>query len=89
MIDEVLWFMPGRDGKRPDDPQVAGEPHRFVRSDMAYLEYSERRRGLLGGLDRLGRRPLLERPRQHGLARHRNVLERFRDRPRGQSPSDE
>jgi len=40
MVDEVLWFIAGRDGgKRPDDPQVEGEPHRFVRSDMAYLEY--------------------------------------------------
>ena len=39
MVDERLWFAPGRDGVRPDDPQVAGRPHRFVRADMAYLEY--------------------------------------------------
>ena len=39
MMDERLWFAPGRDGARPDDPQVAGRPHRFVRADLAYLEY--------------------------------------------------
>ncbi len=39
MIDERLWFMAGRDGAKPDDAQVPGTPHRFVRADMAYLEY--------------------------------------------------
>jgi N,N-dimethylformamidase len=39
MLDDVLWYAGGRDGKEPTDPQVAGEPHRFVRSDLAYLEY--------------------------------------------------
>ncbi len=39
MIDERLWFMAGRDGARPDDPQRPDAPHRFVRADMAYLEY--------------------------------------------------
>jgi len=39
MIDEELYYIPGRDGKHPTDPQVPGEGHRFVRSDMAYLEY--------------------------------------------------
>ena len=39
MIDEELYFIPGRDGKRPTDPQVPGQPHPFVRSDLAYLEY--------------------------------------------------
>ena len=39
MLDERLWFAAGRDGARPDDPQRPGRPHRFVRADMAYLEY--------------------------------------------------
>ena len=39
MIDEELYFIPGRDGKHPTDPQVPGKAHRFVRSDLAYLEY--------------------------------------------------
>ncbi len=39
MQDEELDFIPGRDGKHPTDPQVPGQPHRFVRSDLAYLEY--------------------------------------------------
>lgn len=39
MLDDVLWFAGGRDGHEPTDPQVAGEPHRFVRSDLTYLEY--------------------------------------------------
>ena len=39
MIDERLWFAAGRDGAGTDDPQRPGAPHRFVRADMAYLEY--------------------------------------------------
>jgi len=39
MQDEELYFMPGRDGARPSDPQVPGKAHRFVRSDLAYVEY--------------------------------------------------
>jgi N,N-dimethylformamidase len=39
MIDEELYFIPGRDGAHPTDPQVPGRAHPFVRSDMAYLEY--------------------------------------------------
>ena len=39
MVDERLWFTSGRDGARPDDPQQPGRPHRFVRADIAYLEY--------------------------------------------------
>lgn len=39
MLDDQLWFVPGRDGQFPTDPQVPGRPHPFVRSDMTYLEY--------------------------------------------------
>lgn len=39
MMDEELYYVPGRDGKWPTDPQVPGRAHRFVRSDMSYLEY--------------------------------------------------
>ncbi len=39
MINEELYFMQGRDGASVRDPQVPGRPHRFSRSDLAYLEY--------------------------------------------------
>jgi len=39
MISEELYFMQGRDGASVRDPQVPGRPHRFSRSDLAYLEY--------------------------------------------------
>ena len=39
VMDEQLTFIPGRDGRYPTDPQVPGQPHPFVRSDLAYLEY--------------------------------------------------
>jgi len=39
MIAEELYFMQGRDGAGVRDPQVPGQPHRFSRSDIAYLEY--------------------------------------------------
>ena len=39
MVDERLWFTAGRDGARPDDPQQPSRPHRFVRADIACLEY--------------------------------------------------
>ena len=39
MIDERLWFAPGRDGAHVSDPQRAGEPHRFVRADITYTDY--------------------------------------------------
>lgn len=88
MIDEVLWYIPGRDGKRPDDPQVEGEPHRFVRSDMAYLEYPNG--GAVFSVGSIAWRG--------GIAHNGydntvslvtgNVLRRFADQPRGDSPSD-
>jgi N,N-dimethylformamidase len=39
MIDDEMWFMQGRDGHGVRDPHVPGEPHRFARADIAYLEY--------------------------------------------------
>src|SRR4029453_18217358 len=39
MVDDEMYFMQGRDGAHTGDPQVPGEPHRFARADMAYLEY--------------------------------------------------
>ena len=39
MVDEVMWFIGGRDGATTDSPQVPGEPHRFVRADIVYLDY--------------------------------------------------
>ena len=39
MVDDEMYFTQGRDGAHVGDPQVPGEPHRFARADMAYLEY--------------------------------------------------
>lgn len=88
MLDEVLWYMPGRDGKRPDDPQVDGEPHRFVRSDMAYLEYPNG--GAVFSVGSIAwRGGISQNDYDNSVARITgNVLRRFAERPRGESPSD-
>lgn len=39
LTDDELYFMQGRDGATVREPQVPGKPHRFSRSDLAYLEY--------------------------------------------------
>jgi N,N-dimethylformamidase len=89
MVDEILWFVASRDGKRPEDPQVEGEAHRFVRSDMAYLEYPNG--GAVFSVGSIAWDGALSyNDHDNTVSRvTRNVLERFRDRPRGQSPSDE
>jgi N,N-dimethylformamidase len=90
MVDEVLWFISGRDGgKRPTDPQVEGEPHRFVRSDMAYLEYPNG--GAVFSVGSIAWDGALSwNDHDNTVSRvTRNVLTRFRDRPRGESPSDQ
>jgi N,N-dimethylformamidase len=88
MLDEVLWFMPGRDGKRTDDPQAEGEPHRFVRSDMAYLDYPEG--GAVFSVGSIAwRGGIAANGYDNTVARVTgNVLHRFAERPRGESPSD-
>jgi N,N-dimethylformamidase len=88
MLDEVLWFMPGRDGHRTDDPQVDGEPHRFVRSDMAYLEYPSG--GAVFSVGSIAwRGGIAHNGYDNTVSRvTRNVLRRFAERPRGESPSD-
>jgi N,N-dimethylformamidase len=88
MLDEVLWYIPGRDGKRPDDPQVEGEPHRFVRSDMAYLEYPNG--GAVFSVGSIAwRGGIAHNGYDNSVARVTgNVLRRFAERPRGVSPSD-
>lgn len=88
MVDEILWFVASRDGKRPEDPQVEGEPHRFVRSDMAYLEYPNG--GAVFSVGSIAWDGALSYNDHDNSVSQvtRNVLRRFRDRPRGQSPSD-
>jgi N,N-dimethylformamidase len=88
MVDDVLWYIPGREGKHPDDPQVEGEPHRFVRSDMVYLEYpnggavfSVGSIAWLGSISYNGGDNTVSRVTE-------NVVRRFADRPRGESPGD-
>jgi N,N-dimethylformamidase len=89
MVDEILWFVAGRDGgKRPQDPQVPNTSHRFVRSDMAYLEYPNG--GAVFSVGSIAWDGALSyNDHDNTVSRvTRNVLTRFRDRPRGQSPSD-
>jgi N,N-dimethylformamidase beta subunit-like protein len=88
MVDEVLWFVQGRDGRHPDDPQVDGEPHRFVRSDMVYLEYPNG-----GAVFSVGSIAWCGAISHNGYDNPvsrltSNVLRRFADRPKGESPSD-
>lgn len=88
MVDEVLWYVAGRDGTRPDDPQVNGEPHRFVRADMAYLEYPNG--GAVFSVGSIAWRGAIAfNDYDNTVARVTgNVLRRFTERPRGVSPSD-
>jgi N,N-dimethylformamidase len=88
MLDELLWYIPGRDGKRPDDPQVEGEPHRFVRSDIAYLEYPNG--GAVFSVGSIAwRGALAHNGYDNTVARlTENVLRSFADRPRGIAPGD-
>jgi N,N-dimethylformamidase len=88
MIDEQLWFIAGRDGKYPDDPQVDGEPHRFVRADMVYLEYPSG--GAVFSVGSIAWRGGISHNRyDNTVARITgNVLRRFADCPKGECPSD-
>ncbi len=88
MIDEVLWYMPGRDGQRPDDPQTDDEPHRFVRSDIAYLEYPNG--GAVFSVGSIAWRGgiAVNDYRNTVATVTGNVLRRFAERERGRSPSD-
>lgn len=88
MVDDVLWYIPGREGKHPDDPQVEGEPHRFVRADMVYVEYPNGGAAFsvgsiawLGSISYSGGDNTVSRVTA-------NVLRRFAERPRGESPND-
>jgi len=88
MVDEILWYIQGRDGARPADPQVEGEPHRFVRSDMTYLGYpnggavfSVGSIAWRGGIAHNGYDNTVSRVTG-------NVLRRFAEQPRGTTPSD-
>jgi N,N-dimethylformamidase len=88
MIDEVLWYIPGREGLHPDDPQVEGEPHRFVRADMVYLEYPNG--GAVFSVGSIAWRGGIAHNDYHNTVATvtGNVLRRFAERPSGESPSD-
>ena len=68
MIDEELYFIPGRDGAHPTDPQVPGKRASVRALGHGVPRVSERRRGVLGGRDLLARRAVRLRLREHGLA---------------------
>ncbi|MBP1782056.1 N,N-dimethylformamidase [Micromonospora sp. HB375] len=88
MLDDQLWYVQGRDGASTADPQVPGRPHRFARSDMAYLEYPAG--GAVFAAGAICWRACLS---AHGYDNSvsrvtENVLRRFAETPRGDSPSD-
>lgn len=88
MVDEVLWYIPGRDGKRPTDPQVPGTTHPFVRSDMVYLEYPNG--GAVFSVGSIAWRGCISAYDYRNTVSTvtENVLRRFADTPRDQSTSD-
>jgi N,N-dimethylformamidase len=80
--------MQGREGANVSDPQVAGKPHRFARSDLAYLEYPAG-----GAVFSAGAicwcACLSAHAYSNNVARiTENVLRRFAGTPEGVSPSD-
>lgn len=88
MLDDRLWFMQGREGAKVGDPQLPGKPHRFARSDLAYLEYPGG-----GAVFSAGAICWCACLSAHGydntVARvTENVLRRFASTPNGVSPSD-
>lgn len=89
MIDDQLWFADGRDGHTVDEPHVAGRPHRFVRSDITYLEYANG--GAVFAAGSIAWRSCLSAyGYDNSVARvTANVLRRFAQTPRGTAPTDE
>jgi N,N-dimethylformamidase len=87
--EDAEWFAAGRDGAYVDDPHIPGVPHRFVRSDLSYLEYP--RGGAVFAAGAISWRASLSAlGYDNNVARITgNVLRRFADTPRGASPSDE
>ena len=88
MVDDQLWFTQGREGANVSDPQIPGKPHRFARSDLAYLEYPDG-----GGVFSAGAicwcACLSAHDYDNTVARiTENVLRRFADTPKGVSPND-
>jgi N,N-dimethylformamidase len=87
-VDDQMWFAQGRDGHLVDEPQLPGRPHRFIRSDLAYLEYPNGGAVFSAGaiswcscLSAFGY--------DNSVARvTANVLDRFAGTPHGSSPSD-
>jgi hypothetical protein len=87
-----MWYIPGRDGKRPTDPQVPGTTHPFVRSDMTYLEYPNG--GAVFSVGSIAWRGCISAYDYANTVSQvtENVLRRFADTPKGKStadPSDE
>jgi len=88
MVEEVMWYMPGRGGKRPSDPQVPGTTHQFVRSDMVYLEYPNS--GAVFSVGSIAWRGCISAYDYRNTVSTvtENVLRRFAEAPRGQSTAD-
>ena len=88
LFDDQLWYVQGRDGASTADPQVSGRPHRFARSDMAYLEYPAGGAVFAAGAI-CWRACLSAYGYDNSVSRvTENVLRRFADTPKGVSPAD-
>lgn len=87
MIDEELYFIPGRDGKHVDDPQVDGEPHRFVRADIAYTAWPNGGAAFAVGSIAWFGSLAHDGYRNTTATVTANVIRRFRDTPRGTDPA--
>jgi N,N-dimethylformamidase len=88
MIDDLLWFAGGRDGRTVDEPHVPGEPHPFVRSDIVYTDYPNG--GAVFSAGSIAWRSCLSAYNyQNSVSRvTRNVLTRFAETPPGIAPTD-
>ena len=87
-VDDQMWFAQGREGHRVEEPQLPGRAHRFVRSDITYLEYPNG-----GAFFSTGAISWCSRLSAYGYDNSvsrvtANVLDRFAATAEGLSPSD-
>lgn len=87
-VDDQLWFAGGREGQNIDDPQIPGRPHRFIRSDITYLEYPNG--GAVFSAGAISWCSCLSAYRYDNTVARvtANVLRRFAGTPAGTPPSD-
>jgi N,N-dimethylformamidase len=89
MLDEILWYMPGREGKRPEDPRSTES--RTVSSGPTSPTSSTRTAARSSPVGSIAWRGGIAHDGYDNTVSRvtGNVLRRFAERPRGVSPSDE